>query len=260
MLGRDLKSKPYRMKTRNSDYAIVVTSWSCFVNPWTNNLEFINGIHTIIKGPKNPNIFAEPMSEGPQEKVSDETIKMLSFLKDDIKLILQHYVRNKHISDRTSVSSPKSKIKLSNYLDTLRHKVSNAETFTGGCSRIPQVKVNDSPHLSNSSDTLPSQNQLRYKENMSRFFNSKPRTLLIKEIVSDILQSSTSGYSDDFRDQMKTKEVVLTSCSSGERVDTNYKSPCLLRTCSSSTTRKWRYRWSSSTKRQDGRRTEKMHP
>ena len=57
VLGRDLKRKPYRIKTRNSDYAIVVTCWSCFVNPWTNNLEFINGINTIVKGPKNPNIL-----------------------------------------------------------------------------------------------------------------------------------------------------------------------------------------------------------
>ena len=227
VLGRDLKSKPYRMKTRNSDYAIVVTSWSCFVNPWTNNLEFINGIHTIVKGPKNPNIFAEPIFEGPQEKESNETIKMLSFLQDDIKLLLRHYVRKRHISDRTSVSSPKSKIKLSNYLDTLRHKVAKAETFTGGCSRLPQVKVNDSPHLSDSSDTLPSQNQLRYKENMRRFFNSKPRTLLIKEIVSDILQSSTSGYSDDLGDPIRTKEDVLTSSNCGERVDTSYKPPLL---------------------------------
>ena len=226
VLGRDLKSKPYRMKTRNSDYAIVVTSWSCFVNPWTNNLEFINGVHTIVKGPKNPNIFAEPMFEGPQEKESDETFKMLSFLQDDIKLIHRHYVRKRHISDRTSVSSPKSKMKFSSYLDTLRHKVANAETFTGGCSRTPEEKVIVCPNLSDSSDSLPSHNQLRYKENMSRFFNSKPRTLLIKEIVSDILISTTSGYSDDFRDQMRTEEDVLSS-SSGERVDTSYKPPLL---------------------------------
>ena len=225
VLGREHVSKPYRMKTRNSDYAIVLTSWSCFVNPWTNNLEFINGKHTIVKGPRNPNIFTEHSTfEGSQEKASNETIKMLSFLQDDIKLILQRYVRKKHIYDRTRLSSPKSKSRLSSYLDTLRQKVANAESCTGSRSSVNEEKANTSLHLSNSSDSLPSHNQLRYKENMSRFFNSNPRTLLIKEIVSDILHSTTSGYTDDHR--VRTKDDVLTS-SSREVVDTNYKPPIL---------------------------------
>ena len=232
VLGREHVSKPYRMKTRNSDYAIVVTSWSCFVNPWTNNLEFINGAHTIVKGPGNSNIFSEPIFDELQEKVSDDTIRMLSFFKDDIRLILQHYVRKKHISTRTSGSLPESKSILSSYLDTLRHKVATDEKVTCMVSE-GKAHGNTLQHISDShsSDSLPSYNQLRHKENMSRFFNSKPRTLSIKEIVSDILHSSTSIPADNTRDSTKTgKDIITSNSSSGserERCDTDLRPPLL---------------------------------
>ena len=69
---------------------------------------------------QKPQYFAEPMFEGPQEKESDKTIKMLSALQDDIKLMHRHYVRKRHISDRTSVSLPKCKIvvKLLGHIET----------------------------------------------------------------------------------------------------------------------------------------------
>jgi len=52
---------------------------------------------------------------------------------------------------------------------------------------------NISPHHDEmSSETPPSYNQLNYNDNLSRFFNSQPKTLTEKEVLS--LQQTGAGY------------------------------------------------------------------
>ena len=66
---------------------------------------------------------------------------------------------------------------------------------------------NISPHQSDSSESPPSYNQLTYNENLTRFFNSQPKTLSEKDIMS---YSSPSSYEDNpkeaFKPQSKSKK------------------------------------------------------
>ncbi|XP_041377431.1 uncharacterized protein LOC121389849 [Gigantopelta aegis] len=58
--GDPFDSPPMRMKAHNGDYVEVQTKWSTFLNPWSKQLEFVIGHHTVIKGPENIDVFAEP--------------------------------------------------------------------------------------------------------------------------------------------------------------------------------------------------------
>ena len=70
--GKPFKSRPYRFKVKNGCYITLETNWSCFINPWSKKLEFIDGKHTILKGPSNTNIFVEP-GEATENEVTAES-------------------------------------------------------------------------------------------------------------------------------------------------------------------------------------------
>ena len=204
VFGKNCRSQPYRMKTRNGDFVSLVTTWSCFINPWNQQLEFINGKHTIIKGPKNPQIFMEPADEQ-TDLLSEEKVK-ISSLQEDIKLILQKTVQKNQISKFHGGSSTESKKKLSSFMGTLLQEVAKAENFDLSRTTKPGAVVigNISPHQSDSSESPPSYNQLTYNENLTRFFNSQPKTLSEKDIVSGFVCSPES-YEDNPKDIVKQK-------------------------------------------------------
>ena len=58
--GKSLRSKPYNFRAFNGCYVLLQTDWTCFVNPWTKKLEFVAGHHRVLKGPSNPDVFANP--------------------------------------------------------------------------------------------------------------------------------------------------------------------------------------------------------
>ena len=62
--GKPFKSREYRFKAKNGCYLTLETIWSCFINPWSKKLEFVDAKHTIVKEPLNRDIFAEPGENG----------------------------------------------------------------------------------------------------------------------------------------------------------------------------------------------------
>ena len=82
---------------------------------------------------------------------------------------------------RTSHSYRRRK-KLASFMGTLLEEMTRAETTkapstTGNTS----VLGNISPHDETGSESPPSYNQLNYNDNLTRFFNSQPKTLTEKE-------------------------------------------------------------------------------
>ena len=71
----------------------------------------------------------------------------------------------------------------------------------------PSVLGNISPHHDElSSETPPSYNQLNYNDNLSRFFNSQPKTLSEKEVSAiedqgDSAETSASNLQQQQHDQ-----------------------------------------------------------
>lgn len=47
--GVPFKSGIFRLRTRNGCWVEVETEWSSFINPWSNQLDFIIGQHTVVK-------------------------------------------------------------------------------------------------------------------------------------------------------------------------------------------------------------------
>ena len=186
-------SKPYRIRTRNLDFVTVITLWTPFINPWNQQLEFIHGRHTIVKGPKITNLFLEPSLEELQEKTIEDKMEA----KEKTKLILQNYVRRKHVSKKADLVENKKKSQLSSFMGVLLKEAAKADSFDP-MRAVAAVPIdNISLHQSDSSESPPNYNQLNYNENLTRFFNSQPKTLSEKDVISAGVYSSNSSYEDN---------------------------------------------------------------
>ena len=88
--GKAVQSQPYRFKVANGGYAVLDTIWSCFINPWSRQLEFVMGKHKVLQGPDNPNIFdwdpcnANNAGHNENSEDDEEAIR----IKEDIKASL----------------------------------------------------------------------------------------------------------------------------------------------------------------------------
>ena len=71
VLDKSSPNKSYRIRTRNGDYVTITSTWSSFLNPWTRQLEFIQGNHVLVKGPKQPDIFSDTLQEQEGELSED---------------------------------------------------------------------------------------------------------------------------------------------------------------------------------------------
>lgn len=179
--GKPCRTKGIRFKVRNGGYIEVNSWWSCFINPWSRQLEFVHGKHSVIKGPLHPDVFADlPKETFVHYDIADKCIKQKMANQDDIKNILKKTVQKNNFVDVQATSSSKTKKELSNFMGSLLEEVARSETIKLGRTnkKVGDIVIgNISPHQSDSSETPPSYNQLTYNENLTRFFNSQPKTL-----------------------------------------------------------------------------------
>ena len=94
-------------------------------------------------------------------------------------------LENNEAADQRTSSSRRRK-KLASFMGTLLEEMSRAETQHAKApstivATSPQVLGNISPHHETGSESPPSYNQLNYNDNLTRFFNSQPKTLTEKE-------------------------------------------------------------------------------
>jgi len=179
--GKPYKSKPIRFKIKNGGYITISSWWSSFINPWSRQLEFVHGKHTVMQGPKFPDIFSEDNIL--DEQISDKASKQAELIQNEIKCTLKKTLLVNRMSSAISNPSTKNKKELSSFMGSLLDEVAKAENHKFGRSTKALVIGNISPHYSDSSETPPSYNQLTYNENLTRFFNSQPKTLSEKETL-----------------------------------------------------------------------------
>ncbi|VFV41252.1 period circadian protein homolog 3 [Lynx pardinus] len=88
---------PIRFRTQNGDYVILDSSWSSFVNPWSQKVSFIIGRHKVTRSPLNEDVFATRI------KKTNHNDKDVTELQEQIhKLLLQPV----HTSASGSYGSP----------------------------------------------------------------------------------------------------------------------------------------------------------
>lgn len=173
-LGKPTKSKPVRFKVKNGSYIKISSWWSSFINPWSRNLEFINGKHTVLQGPKQQDLFAV---ERKDNEIPETVFKQAMLIQNDIRWSLKRtHVAVRQV-DPTISQVTKNKKDLSSFMGSLLEEVAKAESSKLGRSNTKVVIGSISPHYSDSSENPPSYNQLTYNENLTRFFNSQPKTL-----------------------------------------------------------------------------------
>ncbi|XP_058575215.1 LOW QUALITY PROTEIN: period circadian protein homolog 3 [Neofelis nebulosa] len=75
---------PIRFRTQNGDYVILDSSWSSFVNPWSQKVSFIIGRHKVRTSPLNEDVFVTRI------KKTNHNDKDVTELQEQIhKLLLQ---------------------------------------------------------------------------------------------------------------------------------------------------------------------------
>lgn len=185
--GVSFCSRPYRFLINNGSWITLETEWTSFVNPWSKKLEFVIGHHRVLKGPNNPNIFAN-LSEPIQ--FPEEVIIKGKNIQDDILRLLSEVVTRPSDSVKQVVS--KRCQALASFMESLLDDMHKSDlqlevqlesdiTF----SERDSVMLGEiSPHhewqdSKSSTETPPSYTQLNYNENLQRFFDSQPITTVL---------------------------------------------------------------------------------
>ncbi|XP_018579022.1 period circadian protein isoform X2 [Anoplophora glabripennis] len=212
--GSVFRSKPYRFAVQNGGFAMIETEWSSFVNPWSRRLEFVIGLHRVLQGPSNPDIF-ESWSDELTSNISEEVLKESKVIQEEILLLLNKELPRSSEASKHEVSkrckdlanfmeSLMDEVNKSNLQLDLPHELDPTISLWLGSSfseskwcfeeRDSVMLGEISPHhdyydSKSSSETPPSYNQLNYNENIQRFFQSKPKTTVSDE-SSGVLQSN----------------------------------------------------------------------
>ncbi|KAB0798527.1 hypothetical protein PPYR_09520 [Photinus pyralis] len=180
--GSVYRSKPYRFAVQNGDFVMIETEWSCFINPWSRRLEFVIGLHRVLQGPSNPNIFEAP-KEDKNKLASDQVLKDAEIIREEILHIL-----NKELY-RPSKLPQREVARRCKNLETFMENIIECSKPNQCLDPVPKDGhiLYGSNNLGSSSprnedcdrdsfETPPSYTQLNYNENINRFFKSKPMT------------------------------------------------------------------------------------
>lgn len=188
--GSSFRSKPYRFKVQNGCYIMLETEWSCFINPWSHKLEFVVGQHRVLKGPSDVDIFTPCQME--ELVLPEEILKECQAIQREIKTLLSESIQkfeakkakrfcNKRKRDLATFvcncidgnnSGANQKENAEMPLDLLEERDNSDQDSVVMGDISPYQEVNDS----SVSETPPSVQQLRYQENIERFFASQPKT------------------------------------------------------------------------------------
>ena len=179
--GKPADSKAVRMKTKNNSYVSLNSTWSTFINPWTQQLEFVMGKHTVVLGPEVIHNFFD----------GTENTNAMSGLKiatNDIKEDIKRYLTRPVLVAPIEPVYQQPKIK--NHEEIFESFMGDILKTTKSTNAV-SVSVSESP---------PNYVELNFKENLGRYFNSQPKTLVEvrskENFFADIDLSKEKGSDD----------------------------------------------------------------
>uniref|UniRef100_A0A8D0GD46 Period circadian protein homolog 2 n=1 Tax=Sphenodon punctatus TaxID=8508 RepID=A0A8D0GD46_SPHPU len=98
--GQPFDYSPIRFCTRNGEYITLDTSWSSFINPWSQKVSFIIGRHKVRMGPLNEDVFSAPHYT--EDKILHPSVQEIT---EQIYRLLLQPVRNSGSSGYGSLGS-----------------------------------------------------------------------------------------------------------------------------------------------------------
>lgn len=204
--------KPYRFLAHNGCYVTIETEWSAFINPGSRHLELVIGHHQVLKGPSDPDVLAaaESKTEFPESLLNESKI-----IRDEI-LKLLHENAASTLDDAKEMSQPSEGF--AGFMKFIMDKVSKPsdlkfeppQEFDSALSR-------DNFDSESSSENLPSYHQLNYDENIQRFFNSRPVTIVDGLDITKTEQTDTENAMVESLSHMQcSDEFESASCPAWE--------------------------------------------
>lgn len=172
--GEPGHSEAVRMRTKNRSYITLNSTWSSFINPWTQKLEFVMGKHTVLLGPENIDDFFNATLN-----VKNKGLTMAGqAIQEDIRKCLTKPLK---VSKSHLGSSCQTITTIERRQDGLQSLMGGMQEVTVGSQAVaptPPIEVQNGCFAAESSDSEwgPNYVQLNYKENITRYFDSHPRT------------------------------------------------------------------------------------
>ncbi|XP_060852245.1 period circadian protein isoform X1 [Rhopalosiphum padi] len=228
-----LKGNPYRFKCQNGDFAVVETEWSNFVNPWSDQVEFVIGKHKIIRGPINPDVTTLADNtitkdiETKDDYGFDETPKDFEKITNENKVVAEVSCETNQTMDTNSKQQISMEYK--DFTPCINCFVHPPVQVPLNVEVPPEMSSNysdnESTHLfqntnyesKSSSDTLLSYTELNYNDNIQRFFNSNLKTHSSEEssCSKTFVAREVTSYETDTN---KVQPDTISSFQSGTQV------------------------------------------
>jgi len=208
--GQPGHSEAVRMRTQNRSYISLNSTWSSFINPWTQKLEFVMGKHTVLLGPEDIEDFFSS---------SLNTLKGLSAqgqaIQEDIRKCLTKALKVPTTS--TTTESRKQDVLIQSLMgNILKDSKSGSKPPPPTPTQMPAPFLSWKPPMHPStvpgmlfSDTesAPNYTQLNYKENITRYFNSQPRTHTETKTKEDFFPVNVNISSDPSKESPKRQKL-----------------------------------------------------
>merc|ERR1712130_488701 len=172
-------SEAVRMRTKNRSYISLNSTWSSFINPWTQKLEFVMGKHTVLLGPEDiEDFFSSSLNASKGLSAQGQAIQ------EDIRKCLTKAL--KVPSTSTTAESRKQDVLIQSLMgNILKDSKSGSKPAAATPTPMPAPFSSWKPPMNpttipgmlfSDTESAPNYTQLNYKENITRYFNSQPRT------------------------------------------------------------------------------------
>ncbi|KAL1490355.1 hypothetical protein ABEB36_013066 [Hypothenemus hampei] len=223
--GAVFRSKPFRFLIQNGCYAVIETEWSSVINPWSKGLEFIVSLHQVLQGPLNPNVF-DSATDTEFRTIPQDVIRQGKVIQREIIQILTEPLLISEKPDKRDVSIRCKDLAdiMESLMNTSRLEIDVAHEFNPSISERDSVMLGEiSPHhdfcdSKSSSETLPSYNQLNYNENIHRFFQSNPKTIITSDesnSINNVMETDAKNSQVCAPDNQKCLSPLQNSGASG---------------------------------------------
>ncbi|KAH9513558.1 hypothetical protein Btru_033354 [Bulinus truncatus] len=219
-MGQPFKSGPIRLKTRNCCYIEVETEWSSFVNPWSMQLEFIIGQHTVIKGPSRLDLFEDMPNKTDKLKLSDDA----RAIQDKILEVLKKPIQNVFAEPSPVLHVVKEQTPKASSVREVAKRDVDLSTITPASGDKQKADANSSEAKSTVIDEKGISaiyNQLNYSHNIKRFLLSHPKSFSNVSDEDSVItreDSEDEAINDEEEMPLEIPVVKPPSCGSSTQV------------------------------------------
>jgi len=206
--GQPGHSEAVRMRTQNRSYISLNSTWSSFINPWTQKLEFVMGKHTVLLGPEDiEDFFSSSLNTSKGLSAQGQAIQ------EDIRKCLTKAL--KVPSTSTATETRKQDVLIQSLMgNILKDSKSGSKPPAPtpmpaplSTWKPPMAPVTIPGMLFSDTESAPNYTQLNYKENITRYFNSQPRTHTETKTKEDFFPDVNISSGDPSKESPKRRKL-----------------------------------------------------